>query len=595
MNGEGTIQDRSRAEVRLRGMAVSRGVALGHATCLHGDLNQFFKTSITQEQLPTELQRLDEAFLRANDQLTLLSRDTSASDSRTGIFEAHLMVLADPSFRSRIEELISSEHINAEWAISSVAAGYVSRLKSLSDQHLRERYIDVADVAERLLSAFSKEKLAVNAFSKNSILAAEEIRPSTLVELESHLPIACVTEHGGWTSHTNILARDLGLPAVTGVKNLLRVLKTGDSLIVDGFNGLVIVNPTSETVELYRDRQAPAVTVSKPSSSLSSDEIQTLDGKNVELMVNAENPSHARKALSLGARGVGLFRSEALFNRFSGFPTEEEQFQAYRAIADEVAGSPVKIRTFDLSIGQTAVISTLREKNPALGLRGIRFALHEKVQLRFQLRALLRASAVSPIDIVLPMVDGVREIRAAKAVLDEVREEMVQDGLETGYPSIGAMIEIPAAVTCVEQILDEVDLICLGTNDLVQYMLAVDRDNESVADWFRSLHPAVISAISKVCDAAIASGKPLIVCGEMAGSPFYTPLLIGLGATVLSMNVHSLPAVANLVRNIAYEEAHDMTKSLAKMATPDEAESAVREFIRSHWSHLYPADFFSIR
>jgi Phosphoenolpyruvate-protein kinase (PTS system EI component in bacteria) len=313
------------------------------------------------------------------------------------------------------------------------------------------------------------------------------------------------------------------------------------------------------------------------------------------MRVNAESIDSVEKAKTLGARGVGLYRSESLFNLRNNFPTEEEQFDIYCSIAKAAGADGAKFRTFDLGIGQISHMASTREKNPALGLRGIRLSLTERDQMRQQFRALLRASATEKVDLLLPMVSGVQEIREAKAIMSEEAERLRSRSIAIGEPSFGAMIEVPSAVFVVDQIIEEVDFLCLGTNDLVQYLLAVDRDNESVADWFRTLHPAVVKAIANVLTAGVKAGKPVVVCGEMAGSPFYTPMLIGLGATEFSMNLHSIERVMCVIRGIAFEEAVELAKVLNECSTAQETESQIALTIKEKWLHLYPTNFLEQR
>jgi phosphotransferase system enzyme I (PtsI) len=590
----GPSGENTESEIRLLGNAVSRGIAVGRAVCLHGRNVQFFRAHIGNDNVSREIGRLDKAFSKTSSQLATLAGSNSSNGTKREIFSAHKLILEDPAFRAKIEAEVVERKMNAEWAISVVADSYISRFKAIPDEHLRERYIDVEDVAERLLSSFSKDVNAALTVPAESIVAAEELRPSTLAEYGNHTAFGCITEHGGWTSHTFILARELGIPSVTGLCNLLRILENGQMLIVDGFKGEVIVNPSVQTLESYKTKKgAPrSEIVTIPESQ---QPLRTLDGRNITLQVNAETAENVEKAKLIGAKGVGLYRSEHLFNLLNNFPTEEQQFEAYRNIANATGADGAKFRTFDLGIGQISHMVSTREKNPALGLRGIRLSLTESDQMRQQFRALLRAAAIGKVDVLLPMVNGVREIREAKAILLEEADRLRSRSVPIGEPKFGAMIEIPSAVLVVDQIVEEVDFLCLGTNDLVQYLLAVDRDNEAVADWFRTLHPAVIRSIAKVIMTGIHASKPVVVCGEMAGSPFYTPMLIGLGATEFSMNLHSLDRVMTVIRGIAFEEAAHLVKTVEKCHTAEEIETLIASTIQEKWLHLYPENFLEQR
>ena len=590
---EATPNDEGSAEIRLKARAVSRGVAIGRIVCLHGNNRQFYRIALKESSVKSEIKRLHAAINLAKRQLTkIVSRKKGRiSDSGPGIFESHRMLIEDPSLQAKFEEEISEQKVNAEWAIKLVTDSYVARYKAIEDEHLRDRYIDIEDVSERILAALGGGTNSKMPFAKDAIIAAKELKPSTLVELSDDNPLAVITENGGWTSHTFILAREMNWPAVTGVKKVLRRVKNGDLVIVDGYNGHIILHPDKETLARYSFAAAQFHEEHPPESENLTVPAKTLDGREIKIYANSETPSAYKNAKRLGAQGVGLYRSEFLFNRFRGFPSENEQVAAYQTIAEATGDEGVKIRTFDLGAEQLLDQNAAREKNPALGLRAIRLGMTYKKLLRTQLRAILRASFLHRIDIVIPMVSGVSEVLAVKQLLAHEREQLAAKGKKVGEPRIGAMIEVPSAVLMVNELVEETDFLCLGTNDLIQYLLAVDRDNEAVAGWFRTLHPAVLRAIKSVLDAGNKAGKPVIVCGEMAGSPYYVPVLIGLGATELSMNVHSISKVRNIIFGIALEEADKLIKSIAEIRTVEETEEIVNHHIRKNWAHLFPQDF----
>lgn len=583
----------SAPEIRLRARAVSRGVAIGRIVCLYGSNRQFYRTGLADADVPKELERLRTAMIAAKRQLaTIVNRTTgSIADSGPDIFDSHRAILEDPSLQSTIEAEIVDQKVNAEWAIKFVTDDYVGRYKAIEDEHLRDRYIDVEDVSDRILGALGGQPEFRLPFDKDSIIAAKELKPSTLVELSENAPMAFITENGGWTSHSFILAREMKRPAVTGVKQVLRRMKTGDLVIVDGYNGQVILNPTQETLANFSS-SAPAREQSiETNNAPPAAPARTLDGKEIRIYANSDVPSNYSQAKGFGAQGIGLYRSEFLFNRFRGFPSEVEQINAYRQIAEAAGEGGVKIRTFDLGADQLPDQNAAREKNPALGLRAIRFGLEYKKVLRTQIRALLVASHGCRIDVVVPMVTGLSELRAVKQIIEHESEQLTAKGKSIGSLRLGPMIEVPSAVLMVDEILAESDFLCLGTNDLIQYLLAADRDNESVSAWYRTLHPAVLRAIRTVLEAAARAGKPAIVCGEMAGSPYYAPVLIGLGATELSMNATSIKRITELISGIAVEEAQRMVKSVENAATVEDVESLIDKQIRKNWRHLFPKDF----
>ncbi len=576
------------SEIRLKARAMSRGVAIGRVVCLHGNTRQFFRIDIEDSAVEQETRRARAAFRLASRQLNKL-QTTARTGSVPAILDAQRSMIEDSSLLEKVETAITEQKVNAEWAVKVVTDAYVAQYKAIADEHLRDRYIDVEDVAERLLNALGGGERSTP-LAKDSIIVAQELMPSTLAEQTGSHPTAVITEHGGWTSHTFILARELNLPAVTGVRKILRRVNTGDAAIVDGYNGRVILNPTKETLERYRLPAAQFQQINYNDVTVSDTQTKTLDGRQITVRVNVDLPEIYKRAKRIGARGIGLYRSEFLFNRFKGFPTETQQYEAYREIAAFAGEDGVKIRTFDVGAEQLYEQSHGREKNPALGLRAIRLGLTNTRHLRTQLRAILRASHGQNIEVVIPMVSGVEEILNVREFVRQEKDALDAKGIPAGDPRIGAMIEVPSAVLLIDEIVRETDFVCLGTNDLVQYLLAVDRDNESVAGWFRTLHPAVIRAVRSVIKASTESGTPLTICGEMAGSPFYLPLLIGMGATELSMNVNSILRVRKVISGLAYQEAAAVAREADKCRTADEVEALLEQHINEKWSHLIQPD-----
>ncbi len=580
-------------EERINARTVSRGLAIGKIVCLHGRKRQFYRVEITDLQIERELERFRHAARLAVNQLKKIGAQKNDKIKRTkaDIFSAHLLILEDELLRSKIENVIEEKKVNAEWAVKIVTEEYIAKYKTISDAHLRERYIDLEDVAERILTALGGEKSSI-ALEKNSIIVAKEVRPSTLIELIESQPQAIITENGGWTSHTFILAREMNLPALTGAKRILRQVENGDQAIVDGFNGQIILHPHKNTLADYKKAAEEFYQFQGGAMDAASGKLTTLDGSEIIIRANLDLPKGYAAARKLGAKGVGLYRSEFLFNQYKGFPGEPEQVEAYRRIAELVGTDGVRIRTFDLSVEQLADETEEREKNPALGLRAIRLGFSHPKEFRLQLRALLRAATIGNIHVVLPMVSDVLEIRQTKTILKREKDSLRRKKIECGAVRLGAMIEVPSAIFTIDEIVAEVDFLCLGTNDLVQYLLAVDRDNELVADWFRTLHPSVLRAVKTVLQAAEKKGVPVIVCGEMAGSPAYVPVLLGLGANEISMNANSIARVRKVISEIALEEARELVKILEDCRTADEVEYAAAKFYREKWSHLFPKDVF---
>lgn len=568
---------------------MSRGRAVGRIVCIYGGGRQFFRTQISAERIDKEIARLRNAISLAGRRLNGIGDSASEiASSSASIFDMHRAILEDNSFREKIENAIAEKSVNAEWAVKVIADEYAAKYRAIPDEHFRDRYIDVEDVAEQIHSALGGGRQGIQ-LSKNSIIAASEIRPSTVAEFARRRPAAIITENGGWTSHAFILARELEIPAVTGLRKLLRRVSSGDLALVDALEGKITLHPGEDALSGFKHH---VVNLRENDSQVleAKSLTKTLDGHEVKIRANFDIADSFHRAKNLGARGIGLFRSEYLFNRYKGFPGEAEQLRIYREIADFAGIDRARIRLFDLGVHQISEHPNRKEPNPALGLRGIRLGLNLPRQLRTQIRALLQASYERHIDVVIPMISGVEEIDQVRRLIERESERLAAKQIPIGEPRIAAMIELPSAVLNIKSILQRVDSVCIGTNDLVQYLLAVDRDNESVADWFRTLHPSVISALRLVIEAANAAGKPAVVCGEMAGSPFYVPILIGLGASELSMNVNSIMRVRSLVSGIAREEADQLVRTIESRATTGEIEAEVESFIAEHWSHLFPAD-----
>jgi phosphotransferase system enzyme I (PtsI) len=585
----------SKNELRLSARAVSRGIAIGRVVCLHGRKGQFYKINLEEVQIESEIRRLRAALRRVGNQLkNIINPKTDDNkEAKTNVFEAHLLILQDKSLRTKIEAAIVEKKINAEWAVKIVADEYVAKYKTISDDYLRERYVDLEDVSERIITALGGREKTVLPLEENAVIVAQEVKPSTLIELtEASHPRAIVTENGGWTSHTFILAREMDLPAVTGLKRIFKRAQTGDKVIVDGFQGQIILNPTDDTLQKYRTAANEFQIKKSVNHEIGDGTLKTLDGKEIIVRANLDFSKGYGQAKRLGARGVGLYRSEFLFNQLKDYPSEQEQIEAYENIARTVGTDGVKIRTFDLSVEQMAGKLDEKEQNPALGLRAIRLSLSRLKEFRTQIRAILRAAFENNISLVLPMISDVSQILQAKKLLESERKKLKKNKTSFGEVSLGAMIEVPSAVLTVDEIAREVDFLCLGTNDLVQYLLAVDRDNEAVADWFQTLHPAILRSIKIVLRAAENENIPVVVCGEMAGSPVYAPILLGLGARELSMNVNSLPRIRNVISKIALEETHELIKKIENCRTASDVENAVGEFYREKWSHLFSEEIF---
>ncbi len=582
---------RLKTEKRLIGRSVSRGTGTGAVLCLHGTKRQYFKSSINADQKHAEIGRFRAAIAAAAVQLNEIVSQSSGFAERAEIFETHLQFLKDRYLIDKIEKEILDHGVNAEWAVGQIIDEFSSKYKRLSDKHLQEKHIDLEDVGLRLIAALGGEKVLRTKVEPNNVVVASELNPSTLIEIAACKPAAIVTENGGWTSHAFILARELGIPSVTGIADILRKTETGDRMYVDGFLGEIVINPAVDKGS--RETGASGVNDSARGLIDAGPSFITSDGHEISISVNLDVSTDRRDFPGLTNYGIGLYRSEYLFNRFDGYPSEEIQFQKYCEVLELVKDSRVKIRTFDLSAGETEYLRNRQEKNPALGLRGIRLSLKDIPQFRVQIRALLRAGNGRKLDIVIPLVSCISEIRKARSIIKEEHDLLEKSGNDPGNPRLGVMVELPAAVFIIEEILKEVDFIDIGTNDLVQYLLAVDRDNEMVAENFSSLHPAVLRALKMILEATGNSGTETIVCGEMAAAPLYVPLLVGLGANCLSMNPASIQRIAGIIEEISFEKSRVLAEKVLKFAATEEIEAEVRRFCSEQWPNISEYAVFS--
>ncbi len=543
-------------------------------------------TRISDSSVDDEIARFREAVAVAKQQLDKLINDNdSAARSSAGIFDAHLLMLEHSPLTADVENFIRERLVSAEWALRQIAEDFADEQSSISDANLRDRIADFEDVCERVLSAIDGRSSELPSIPPDSVVVASIIRPSTLIELSRQRPVAIVTEHGGWTSHSFIMARELKIPAVTGVRSALRLIRDDTPLLVDGYSGKLIINPSADAIarSTVFHNSAPSTDSALPPGTT------TVDGREIVLRSNVDRVDADRTYFEKGTKGIGLLRSEYLFpNIAGGLPSEELQFDAYDRIARSVGSDGVRIRTFDLHVDQITYSAGDRETNPALGLRAIRLSFADERRFREQLRAILRSNSRGNVSIVLPMVSGVADIIRTRQIIDDERRILAERGIILPDLPLGAMIEVPAAVMTIDSIVKHVDFLCLGTNDLVQYLLAADRDNEAVAGNYQTLHPSVIRSISTVIRSADTSGVASVVCGEMAGSPFYLPLLIGLGAREFSMNPNSLPAVRAVINGISFDEASELARNAAAFETADEIENYLREFYSANWPHVYP-------
>jgi phosphoenolpyruvate-protein phosphotransferase (PTS system enzyme I) len=577
-------------ETRWRGRAVSEGVVVGRVLRVFSGTRQVYRATIDQADIERETRRLRAAIRLARRQLLAIKARAEKELGREHayIFDAHLLMLEDRKLLDDVENYIREERANAEWAVKVAADRLLAVYAEIKDDYLRERGSDIEDVTQRILVALSGEGPDYRKLKEDAIIVAEDLLPSAVAELDFEHARAIATDAGGWTSHTAIIARGLRIPAVVGLRDLHRRARTGDLIIVDAQQGVVILHPSETTIESYRQITTSAAAARYPAGEDGHAPLLTLDGKEITLRANVELPAEFEDVRRFGARGIGLYRSEFLFSHKGAMPSEEEQYKAYQEVARLAGEDGATIRLFDLGGEKFGGATTDSERNPALGLRAIRFSLRQEEMLRTQARAVLRAAVDGRLDIVLPMISDVTDVRRAQRLINEERVRLLSEGQATGSVRIGAMIEVPSAVMTADKVARAVDFFSLGTNDLVQYLLAVDRANEQVADWFRSLHPAVLQSIGLTLAAASKASIPAIVCGEMASTPAYVVLLVGLGAAELSMTPSSIPRVRRTIEGINFRDAQEIARECLECETADDVEELVRNRFSEKWPHLFP-------
>jgi phosphoenolpyruvate-protein phosphotransferase len=564
----------------LRGIAASRGVAIGPAFHFRRADLRFERHTV--EDPAAEWARFEAALETAREQLAdvYAKAEAESGAEQAAIFQAHALMLEDPELLDLVRTAIGEQGVNAESALSDAAEMYAQMLESLDDEYLRARAADVRDVATRVLRILLGVAESPTAgLTAPSIILARDLTPSDTVMLDKSLVLGFCTAEGGATSHTAILARGLGLPAVVGAG--LDVLKIPDSapLVLDGSDGKLLVQPDEEMVAGYRARQAAVATHLAQARQQAHEPAVTRDSHRVEVVANIGNVEGAQAALEAGAEGVGLLRTEFLYLERDHLPDEEEQYRAYRAIVDVFGERPVILRTLDIGGDKELPYLDLpHEMNPFLGLRAIRLCLARPELFRPQLRAALRAGAGRNLKVMFPMVAMVTEVRAARAVLEECRAELLAEGQPVAEEmEIGIMVEVPAAALMADHLAAEVDFFSIGTNDLSQYTLAADRTNAQVAPLATGFHPAVLRLVRDVIVAAHAQGKWVGLCGELAGEPLAIPILLGLGLDEFSMNPPAIPLAKQIIRALTLDEAREVAQAALDLRRPDAVRALVRE------------------
>jgi phosphotransferase system enzyme I (PtsI) len=570
------MSGQTKGEKVFRGIAVSAGVCRGKILVLHRARHVITRREVAAEEVPGEVSRFEKSLVQTRQQILEVQHKVmeSFSAKEADIFEAHLLMLEDRVLVDEVMRLIREQKVNAAYAFHTVAEHYITALASVNDEYLRERAADMRDLTSRMLDNLLdvKDEFDLRHVTEPSILVSHDLSPSTTAQLDKKFILGFATDIGGKTSHTAIMARSLGIPAVVGLQSISQDLDSGDYALLDGYNGTIIVNPTDQTFFEYGQLAKIKASLEEKLREIKTQPAVTLDGKFIHLSANIENQNDVEAVLAHGAEGVGLFRTEFLFINRESSPGEEEQYKAYRQVAAALKPQPVIIRTLDIGGDKFAShLQLAQEMNPFLGWRAIRFCLAQPELFRAQLRAILRASAEGNVKMMYPMISGLDELNQANALVEKYKTELRAEKIPFDEKmEVGAMIEIPSAALISDTLARRVKFFSIGSNDLIQYTLAADRTNEKVSHLYEPTHPAILGLIKMTVDAAHKHGIWAGVCGEIAGDPVLAPLLIGLGVDELSAAPPIVPQVKYVVRRLKLSEAQALAEFALQCESPSE-------------------------
>lgn len=564
----------------LTGIAASSGIAIGKAYRLAEPDLSFSKKNI--EDADHEIERFRAAIAKSKIELEAI-RDHAQNelgDDKAAIFEAHLLVLSDPELLNPIEETIKTDKLNAEYSLKNTTYMFINMFEQMDNEYMKERAADIRDVTKRVLSHLLGVKIVnLSMISEDAIIVAEDLTPSDTAQLNRNYIKAFTTNIGGRTSHSAIMARSMEIPAVVGTKTATEAIQDGDVLIVDGFKGEVHINPSQEVIAQYKQEQILYEQQKAEWAKLVHEKTVSTDGWQVELVANIGTPKDLEGVIQNGGEGVGLFRTEFLYMGRNELPSEEEQFESYKAVLEGMNGKPVVVRTLDIGGDKKLPYLELPvEMNPFLGFRAIRLCLERQDIFRTQLRALLRASTFGNLKIMFPMIATLDEFRAAKAIFEEEKQKLMAEGQKVaGKIELGIMVEIPSTAILADQFAKEVDFFSIGTNDLIQYTMAADRMNQRVSYLYQPYSPSILRLVKMVINAAHAEGKWAGMCGEMAGDEMAIPLLLGLGLDEFSMSATSILKARSQILRLSKKDMETLAENALQMRTTSEVVQAVKE------------------
>jgi len=524
------------------------------------------------EAIDSEIERFDQAILQTREEITAVRHKVAASlgEGEARIFDAHLMVLEDSALLDEVNSELRSTNKNVESCYHQIAQRYISFFSSMEDEYLKERVTDIQDVSRRLLqNLIGMNKSNLGELAAHSIIVSEDITPSDTADMDRSKLLGFITDAGGQTSHSVIMARSMRIPAVVGLHNATKTIQSGDQILVDGYDGIVVINPSEERLFKYGKLASERRKLDEIYISVISEPSETKDGSPIGLMSNIEGAHEMEQVIAMRSNGVGLFRTEGIFLRHHGYPPESVQYDEYAAVVAAAGDEPVIIRTLDIGGDKTLGDGGTQEDNSFMGFRAIRFCLGNQDIFKTQLRAILRASAKGNVKIMYPMISGVAELRRANQILEEVKVDLRAENMAFNEEiEVGAMVEIPSAAAIIDLLAAEADFFSIGTNDLIQYLMAVDRLNDRVAHLYEPAHPAVLRTLKVIIDEANRLGKPVSVCGEIAGDPIYAGLLLGMGATSLSLTSSMLPELKYFIRNVNITDARALVEEVLKVNDP---------------------------
>lgn len=567
----------------LKGIAASSGIAIGKALVIKEAVCEVKRVSV--EDAEREKERFRKAVETARGQIEQLKEQTEIKlgPDKAMIFEAHLAMIDDPELTAAVESQIENDSVNAEYALKSVVESFVAIFETMENEYMRERAADIKDIGDRIRNILlGVEKVSLSGITEESIIVARDLTPSDTAQMDKEKVLGFATDIGGRTSHSAIMARSMEIPAVVGLGRVTDEVLSGDTVIIDGEEGMVLVNPDAETIRKYQAKQKSILEYKETLVKFKNEKSVTRDGRKVELAGNIGTPEEALNVMGNGGEGIGLFRTEFLYMGKDSLPTEDEQFEAYKEALIKMEGRPVVIRTLD--IGGDKKLSYLKideEMNPFLGYRAIRLCLDRKDIFRTQLRALFRASVFGNLKIMFPMISNLQELRQSREMAEQAKNELRNEGIRFKEDvEIGIMVEIPSAAVISDVLAKEADFFSIGTNDLIQYTTAVDRMNEKVSYLYDPFHPAVLRLIKTVIDNGHKEGKWVGMCGEMAGDLRAVPVLLGMGLDEFSMSPSSILKARKIIMDMDSNKAGRLAADILTLGTSDEIKKYIDNFMQ---------------